>query len=55
MPGLLERLSVALHLPVEEGQPLTRVRLGKVDQTPDELSQMGSVCSVAIGLAMREP
>jgi type IV pilus assembly protein PilM len=55
LPGLHERLSAALHLPVEEGQPLARVRLGKVDQTPDELSQMGSVASVAIGLAMREP
>ncbi|MGH2727214.1 MAG: pilus assembly protein PilM, partial [Actinomycetota bacterium] len=55
LPGLIERLSAALHLPVEEGQPLTRLRLGKVDQTPDELSQMGSVCAVSIGLAMREP
>jgi type IV pilus assembly protein PilM len=54
LPGLIERLSAALHLPVEEGQPLSRLRLGKVDQTPDELSQMGSICSVAIGLAMRE-
>ncbi len=55
LPGLIERLSAALHLPVEEGQPLTRLRLGKVDQTPDELSQMGSVCAVSIGLALREP
>ena len=55
LPGLLERLSAALHLPVEEAQPLSRLRLGKVDQTPDELAQMGSVCSVSIGLAMREP
>lgn len=55
LPGLPERLAAALHLPVEEGQPLSRVKLGKVDQTPDELTQMGSICSVAIGLAMREP
>ncbi|MGH2786145.1 MAG: type IV pilus assembly protein PilM [Actinomycetota bacterium] len=55
LPGLAERLSAALHLPVEEAQPLSRLRLGKVDQTPDELALMGTVCSVSIGLAMREP
>jgi type IV pilus assembly protein PilM len=54
LPGLPERLSSALHLPVEEGRPLDRVRLGKISQTPDELAQLSAVCSVAIGLAMRE-
>jgi type IV pilus assembly protein PilM len=54
LPGLHERLASGLHLPVEEGQPLTRVRLGKVSQTPDELAQMSAVSAVALGLAMRE-
>jgi type IV pilus assembly protein PilM len=54
LPGLYERLSAALHLPIEEGQPLTRVRLGNISQTPDELAQMSAVCAVSIGLAMRE-
>lgn len=54
LPGLTERLAGALHLPVEEGQPLAHVRLGKIDQTPDELSQMANACTVAIGLALRE-
>jgi len=54
LPGLHERLSAALHLPVEEGQPLTRVRLGKISQTPDELAQMSAICAVSIGLSLRE-
>jgi type IV pilus assembly protein PilM len=54
LPGLHERLSAALHLPVEEGQPLNNVRLGKISQTPDELARLSSVCAVAIGLAMRD-
>ncbi len=54
LPGLYERLASGLHLPVEEGQPFTRVRIGKVSQTPDELAQMSAVSAVAIGLALRE-
>jgi len=54
LPGLHERLAAALHLPVEEGQPLSRVRLGKLTQTPDELAQLSAVCAVSVGLAMRE-
>jgi type IV pilus assembly protein PilM len=54
LAGLHERLSAALHLPVEEGAPLSRVRLGKISQTPDELAHLSAVCAVAIGLAMRE-
>lgn len=54
LPGLHERLASGLHLPVEEGQPLTRVKIGKVSQTPDELAGMSAVSAVAIGLALRE-
>jgi type IV pilus assembly protein PilM len=54
LPGLHERLAAALHLPIEEGQPLAGVRLGKISQTPDELAQLSAVCAVSIGLAMRE-
>ncbi len=54
LPGLHERLSTALHLPVDEGQPLTRVRLGKLSQTPDELGHLSAICAVSVGLAMRE-
>lgn len=54
LSGLHERLSAAIHLPVEEGQPLSRLKLGKISQTPDELRQLSAVCAVAIGLAMRE-
>jgi len=54
LPGLHERLSVALHLPVEEGQPFNHLKLGKISQTPDELGRLSAVCAVSIGLAMRE-
>jgi type IV pilus assembly protein PilM len=54
LPGLFERLGSAIHLPIEEGQPLGRVRLGKLSQTPDELGQLSAVCAVSIGLALRE-
>jgi len=54
LPGLHDRLAAALHLPVEEGQPLSRVRLGKISQTPDELASMSAICAVSIGLALRE-
>jgi type IV pilus assembly protein PilM len=54
LPGLHERLAAGLHLPVEEGQPLTRVRIGKVSQTPDELAQMSAIAAVSVGLALRE-
>jgi len=54
IPGLHERLASALHLPVEEGQPLAPVQLGKLSQTPDELAHLSAVCAVAVGLAMRE-
>jgi len=53
LPGLHERLSTALHLPVEEGQPLARLRLGDLSQTPEELGHMSAVCAVSIGLATR--
>jgi type IV pilus assembly protein PilM len=55
LPGLLERLTAALHLPVEEGQPLARVRLGALAQTPEELARLSSTSAVALGLALREP
>jgi type IV pilus assembly protein PilM len=54
LPGLHERLAAALHLPVEEGQPLSSVRLGDLTQTPDELAHLGAVAAVSIGLGMRE-
>jgi type IV pilus assembly protein PilM len=54
LSGLLERLSAALHLPVEEGQPLLRVRVAKQAHSADDLEQMTSSSAVAIGLALRE-
>jgi type IV pilus assembly protein PilM len=53
LPGLHERLAAALHLPVEEGQPLTRLKLGDLSQTPEELAHLSAVSAVSIGLATR--
>lgn len=54
LPNLAERLGAALRLPVEEGRPLARVRLGKLGLTPEQLSQVSAVCGVAVGLALRQ-
>jgi type IV pilus assembly protein PilM len=54
LPGLVERLTAALHVPVEEGRPLSRVRIGEMPNEPDELAHMSSVAAVAVGLAIRE-
>jgi type IV pilus assembly protein PilM len=53
LPGLHERLAAALHLPVEEGQPLSSLKLGNLSQTPEELAHLSAVSAVAIGLATR--
>ncbi|MGH2829081.1 MAG: type IV pilus assembly protein PilM [Actinomycetota bacterium] len=52
LPNLLARLAAVLHIPVEEAQPLARVKLGKLGLAPEQLVQMSAVASVAVGLAL---
>jgi type IV pilus assembly protein PilM len=52
LPNLIQRLAAVLHVPVEEAQPLARVKLGKLGLAPEQLVQMSAVASVAVGLAL---
>jgi type IV pilus assembly protein PilM len=54
LPNLAPRLAASLHLPVEEGQPLARVKIGKLGLSPEQLVQMSAVAAVAVGLALGE-
>lgn len=52
LPGLAERLSDALHMPVERGHPMRQLKIGKVGLEPEQLVEAEPYLSVAIGLAM---
>lgn len=52
LPNLAQRLAGVLHLPVEEAQPLSHVKLGKLGLSPEQLVQMSAVAAVAVGLAL---
>lgn len=54
LPRLAERMAAHLRLPVEEGQPLAHVKLGKLGLTPEQLDQASAVAAVAVGLALGE-
>lgn len=52
LPNLAPRLAGVLHVPVEEAQPLSRVKLGKLGLAPEQLVQMSAVAATAVGLAL---
>jgi type IV pilus assembly protein PilM len=51
-PGLFERLSEQLFVPVEWGRPLQAIEVGDVGIDPDRLAQAEPLLTVAIGLAL---
>jgi type IV pilus assembly protein PilM len=51
-PGLFERLSEQLFVPVEWGRPLQGIEVGDVGIDPDRLAQAEPLLTVAIGLAL---
>ncbi len=50
--GLAARLALANRVPVEVGTAMTRLKVGKVGLTPEQLSFVAPLVSVPIGLAM---
>lgn len=54
LPRLAERMSASLRLPVEEGQPLANVKLGRLGLSPEQLDQASAVAAVSVGLALGE-
>lgn len=50
--GLSERLATALRIPVEEGSALTRVKVGDLGLSEEQLVQVAAIGAVAVGLAM---
>jgi type IV pilus assembly protein PilM len=49
---LTERLQAALHLPVEAGQVLQPLRLGRLKLGPAQLAEVEPVAAVPVGLAL---
>jgi type IV pilus assembly protein PilM len=49
---LAERLQAALHVPVEGGQALQPLRLGRVKLGPGQLAELEPVAAVPVGLAL---
>lgn len=52
LPNLAARLGAAIHVPAEEAAALSRVTPGRLDLTPEQVSEISAVAAVAIGLAM---
>ncbi|MBW3659807.1 MAG: type IV pilus assembly protein PilM, partial [Actinobacteria bacterium] len=52
LTGLPERLSGAIRLPVEVGNPFDRWPVSKVEMAPEQLAQVGPVLTTSIGLAL---
>lgn len=52
LPNLAPRLAGILRIPVEEAQPLSRLKLGKLGLAPEQLVQMSAVAATAVGLAL---
>jgi type IV pilus assembly protein PilM len=51
---LAEQLADALHLPVEAGQALQALRIGRVGLDSDSLADLEPVAAVPVGLALGE-
>ncbi len=54
LPGLVEQISKAVGTPFEQLNPFQRVGYDSKTLSPDYISQIQSVCPVALGLAMRK-
>jgi len=54
LPHLAERLAQSLRIPVEEGQPLARVKVGDLGLSTEQLEQVSSVAAVAVGLTLED-
>lgn len=52
LPNIGPRLAGVLRIPVDEAQPLARVKLGKLGLEPAQLLQMSAVAAVAVGLSL---
>jgi type IV pilus assembly protein PilM len=52
LAGLAERLSQATRLPVEIAQPIDSMRLGRTRLSPEQLSYVGPLAAVPVGLAL---
>lgn len=52
LPGLAERLSDAVRLPVDRGHPMQSLQIGKVGLGPEQLAEAEPFLAVAVGLAM---
>lgn len=54
LPRFAERLAHALRVPVEEGHPLSRVKVGNLGLTSEQLEQVSAVAAVAVGLTLED-
>ena len=52
LPGLVARLALANRVPVELGTAMSRLKVGKVGLTAEQLSAVAPLVSVPVGLAM---
>ncbi|MDX6285423.1 MAG: type pilus assembly protein PilM [Frankiales bacterium] len=52
LAGLAQRLSTATRLPVELGNPLASLQIGKTGLSPEQLSFVAPLAAVPVGLAM---
>ncbi len=52
LAGLAQRLSTATRLPVELGNPLASLKVGKTGLSPEQLSYVAPLAAVPVGLAM---
>lgn len=52
LPRLAERLAQMLRIPVEEGAPLARLRIGDIGLSTEQLEQVSTVAAVAVGLTL---
>ena len=52
LTGLAQRLAASTRLPVEPGQPLAALQLGKLGLSPEQLRYVEPLVAVPVGLAM---
>lgn len=52
LPGLVDRLTEATRLPVVAGAPIAPLSVGKTGLTPEQLTYIGPLAAVPVGLAL---
>ena len=52
LPGLVDRLTEATRLPVVPGEPIAPLAVGKTGLTPDQITYIGPLAAVPVGLAL---